>query len=124
MAMGENEQGFLSGGMGGAATGASVGFFAGGPVGAGVGAAVGFLAGGIIGASQSDRGRRARIDAEKEAERARQNAIRREMGAKQQAESLAFANFKKGGSAPTSKGISADSAGFIGTNLPNSSGTF
>lgn len=88
----------------------------------GMGAAMGASIGGSIGTAKGQESAQ-RDDmrlAQKEAEKARVESATKQMGAKQQAESLALAGLTR-----TSKtGTSQQAPGFIGQNLPTSAGTF
>jgi len=120
--MNEEESGFLTGATSGALTGAAVG----GPV----GAAAGGIIGGFIGMAQGSAASSARRTALKDAERARQRSIVRQLGLKEQADSIALAGLRTN-STPSSSGtvVSGTPAnqpapGIIGSNLKSSSGTF
>jgi phage tail tape-measure protein len=126
--MTENESGFWTGATTGAMTGASSGAaigMLGGPIGVGAGAVVGgligFAAGGILGNDSADKTRRAKIDAEKKAEAARRGALVKQMGAAQQAESLALQTSNPSAPKAASKPSAPPSA--MGNNL-STSGTF
>lgn len=128
---GENEQGFLTGGMAGAGTGAGIGAMTGsflGPAGtvagAAGGAAIGFIAGGLLGNMQAQSQRSARRRAQAEAETARRQSIIREAGVQQQAESLATAGLRRPTGGQSNRVGVASNQGFIGQNLPTISGTF
>ena len=78
---------------------------------------------------QAQSGRRAQIDAEKKAEKARVQSVIRQMGAQQQAESTALAGLRStasGKSNKTSSGVSTEQTpgGFLGSNLTTTAGTF
>lgn len=131
MAMNENEQGFMSGGLAGAGTGAGIGAAIGAPLGgitalpaALIGAGIGFLAGGIMGNAQANSSRRAQKNAEKEAERLRRESIIKQMGAKQQADSVALAGLTSNKTGGGSNSGSQSPGGFIGANTTTTSGTF
>jgi hypothetical protein len=133
----QNEEGFISGGVAGAGTGAAIGAAfapatAGGSIAAG--ALIGFAIGGLAGNMQSDRARRAQVDAEKAAETARRRAIMKEFGARQQAEAIALSSTKGrstggGQGSQPAGGAALSQEGTIGANVQQSgsqgiSGTF
>lgn len=121
--LGQNEQGFLAGGMAGAGTGASIGFSVGGPKGAVIGAGVGFIAGGLMGASQSQSMRSTQRKAQKEALTARRRSVMQEMGARQQAENIAMGGMIRNTGRQSQIGVMPNQS-FIGQNLSTTAGTF
>jgi len=123
--MDEEEQGLLTGAASGAATGAMVG----GPA----GAVVGGVIGGFLGFSGASAQAAAQKRAQQKAEQARRDAIIKQFGVKQQADSMALAGLSAksknmGGVSSTSGGANSPTTqGLIGQNISpskTSSGTF
>jgi hypothetical protein len=86
--------------------------------GAAAGASLGSSFGGME--AQKDEAAKALETAKSDAEKARAESLTKQMGAKQQAESLSLAGLTR-----TNKTNStATQAGFVGQNLPTSAGTF
>jgi len=115
--------------FGGAAAGATAGFFLGGgnPLAAAKGAAIGASMGYSLGdqAANRDQAQEDLKFARQEAEKARRDSIIKEMGAKGQADNLAYAAAMNGGKRNDAPGMvgTGMGEGTIGSNI-TSSGTF
>jgi len=121
---GETEAGVLSGAASGAAIGAAIGAPVGGVgalPGAAIGAVIGATAGYFAADSKRKKDRAARKQAEEEAERVRRESIVKQMGAKQQADSLSLTATQ--GNSKTSSSPANASPGTVGDNMTGS-GTF
>jgi len=91
--------------------------------GAAAGASIGASLGGMEG--QKDDAAKAQNDAIKEAERIRMQSIVKQMGAKQQAESMSLAGLRNSSTNKSSSGVSSNQQpGYIGGGLNTSAGTF
>lgn len=116
---GETETGILSGAASGATTGAIAGGVPGAVVGGLIGASLGFLASD----SARKKQRKALKQAEAAAEKVRAENILKQMGAKQQADSLTLQATSTTSSGTPAAPKSNPTPGTIGAGM-NSSGTF
>ena len=119
----EQQSGFMTGAGSGAIAGATVA----GPY----GAVAGGIIGGFIGVVQGSQAANARKNAAKQAEKARQQSIVRQLGLKEQADSMALAGLRTGQSNTSASPVTGTppnqpAPGIIGSNLKqsSSSGTF